>query len=122
MKEKEYLFFPKDIVADKFIYNIEPLPGGLIEIFVSLEICGKPCYYRRHLDRDTWYAYPKIQQLEILEEIKRVFLKKVFKAILPNPKVEFKYERQRFYTDGYYPSPSEPPEGLFDLLKIGDSK
>lgn len=122
MRERESFYFPKELVSDNFIYDIQPLPGGLMEIFVSLKICGKTCYYRRHLDRDTWYAYPKFQQLEIIEEVKRVFLGKVLKAILPNPKVEFKYERQRFYTSRYCPSPSEPSEGLFDLLKIGDNK
>lgn len=120
MKERDCFYFPKDLVADNFIYDIQPLPGGLMEIFVSLNICGKTCYYRRNINMDTWYAYPKFQQLEIIEEVKRVFFGKVLKATLPNPKVEFKYERQRFYTGGYYPSPSEPPEGLFDLLKIGE--
>lgn len=115
---RDYFYFPKDLVANKFIYDIQTSPG-LVHIFVSLEICGKTCYYRRSIDMDTWYAYPKFQQLEIIEEVKRMFLGKVLKAILPNTKVKFKYERQEFYIGRYCLSPSEPPEGLFDLLKIG---
>lgn len=119
--KRDYFYFPKDLVANKFVYDIQTCPGFII-IFVSLEILGRTCYYTRKINMDTWYAYPKFQQLEIIEEVKRVFLGKVLKAILPNPKVKFKYKRQEFYTGRYCLSPSEPPEGLFDLLKIGGSK